>query len=240
VADRSVVLTRLAQAIATADPQLSLSAWLCSAGVRVLGAGGGAITVANAEPERLTLHATDTVAAQLEELEEVLGEGPSLDAYTSGSPVLADLSEQSCIRRWPVLTSTVLGDIGAVTVLAVPMRPDRETVGVFAIHDLPRMPIEELTGSAQLLADTIAIALVENAGPWNTTADDTWPTWARIHQAIGMVIAQLQVSPDDAEALLRAHAYASDTTLGDIAGHVVDRRLAFSHDAVGDIRNGDA
>jgi hypothetical protein len=155
--------------------------------------------------------------------------------------VLADLSEQSCIRRWPMFAGAVSrAGMGSVTVLAVPMRPDRETVGVFAVHDLLAAPIEELTGSAQFLADAIAVALVRDAGPWDTTADDTWPARARIHQAIGMVIAQLRVSPDDAEALLRAHAYAADTTLADIADHVVDRRLVFSRDADDDIRNGDA
>jgi hypothetical protein len=240
VTDRSAVLARLARAIATADPQLSLSARLCSGGVQVLGVGGGAITVANAESERLTLHATDTVAARLEELEEVLGEGPSLDAYSTGCPVLADLSDESCIQRWPVFSGAALRGIGSVTVLAVPMRPDRETVGVFSVHDLPTTPIEELTGSAQFLADAIAVALVRDAGPWDTTAEDTWPARARIHQAIGMVIAQLQVSPDDAEALLRAHAYALDTTLADAADQVVARRLVFRYDADDDIRNGDS
>jgi hypothetical protein len=235
------VLARLGRAVATADPQLSLSARLCVGAVRVLGAGGGALTVSTAEPERLTLHATDTVAAQLQKLEEVLGEGPSWDAYTSGSPVLADLSEQSCIRRWPVFTSAVRrGGIDLVSVLAVPMRPVRQPIGVFALHDLPRMPVEELTGSAQYLADAIAVALVDNAGPLDTTARDTWAAWARIHQAIGMVIAQLTFSSDDAAALLRAHAYASDTTLAEIAGQVVQRRLAFRQDAAGDIQNGNA
>jgi hypothetical protein len=43
-----------------------------------------------------------------------------------------------------------------------------------------------------------------------------------------MVIAQLRVGPDDALAILRAHAYAHDTTLAEIAEQVVDRRLDFS------------
>jgi len=188
----------------------------------------------------LTLHATDTVAARLEELEEVLREGPSLDAYTSGSPVLADLSDESSTQRWPVFTGAALRDIGSVTVLAVPMRPDRETVGGFAIHDLPATPVEELTGSAQFLADAIAIALVRDTGRWDMTAEDTWPARARVHQAIGMVITQLRVSPEDAEALLRAHAYALDTTLADAADHVVARELVFRYDADDDIRNGES
>jgi hypothetical protein len=238
--DRSVVLAGLSRALAAADPALSLSARLCKGGVQVLGAGGGSITVANAEPERVTLHATGPVAARLDELEEVLGEGPSLDAYNTGEPVLADLGDAASSRRWPVFTGAALRGIGTVTVLAVPMRPDRQTVGVFAVHDMPSGPVDELTGSAQFLADAIAVALVRNTGPWEDSGEGPWPARARVHQAIGMVVAQLRLRPDDAEALLRAHAYALDTTLADIADHVVMRRLVFRYDADDDIRNGDS
>jgi hypothetical protein len=238
--DRSVVLAGLARALATADPTLSLSARLCNGGVDVLDVGGGSITIANAEPERVTLHATDPVAARLEDLEEVLGEGPSLDAYATGAPVLADLGDAESSRRWPVFAGAALRGVGTVTVLAVPMRPDRQTVGVFAVHDLPNRPLDELTGSAQFLADAMAVALVRNTGPWEDGNEGPWPARARIHQAIGMVVAQLRLRPDDAEALLRAHAYSLDTTLADIADHVVTRRLVFSYDADDDIRNGDS
>jgi hypothetical protein len=46
-----------------------------------------------------------------------------------------------------------------------------------------------------------------------------------------MVVAQLGVGVDDALALLRAHAYAHERKLTDIAKDVVDRRLDFSHSA---------
>jgi hypothetical protein len=121
--------------------------------------------------------------------------------------VLAELSEESSTSRWPVFTGAASrAGMGSVTVLAVPMRPDRGSVGVFAIHGLPAAPTEELTGSARFLADAIALALVRDGDPWDAAAEDSWPARARIHRAIGMVIAQLHVSPHAAEALLRAHA----------------------------------
>ena len=43
-----------------------------------------------------------------------------------------------------------------------------------------------------------------------------------------MVIAQLGVAPDDAMALLRAHAFAQGATLSEVAALVVQRRLDFS------------
>jgi AmiR/NasT family two-component response regulator len=54
-----------------------------------------------------------------------------------------------------------------------------------------------------------------------------WSARAEVHQATGMVIAQLRMPADDALAILRAHAYANDTTLADIAHQVVTRQLDF-------------
>src|SRR5687767_5228781 len=47
----------------------------------ILGVDGAAITLANTRPERVTLCVTDDTAARLEDLQDVLGEGPSARAY---------------------------------------------------------------------------------------------------------------------------------------------------------------
>jgi hypothetical protein len=46
-----------------------------------------------------------------------------------------------------------------------------------------------------------------------------------------MVLVQLHMQADDALAILRAHAYAHDTTLADIAHQVVTRQLDFRGDS---------
>lgn len=51
---------------------------------------------------------------------------------------------------------------------------------------------------------------------------------AEVHQATGMVVAQMDMDAQDATALLRAHAYAQDRSLSDVAVEVLDQRLAFS------------
>jgi hypothetical protein len=42
-----------------------------------------------------------------------------------------------------------------------------------------------------------------------------------------MVVAQVGLNADDALAVLKAHAYAGETTLADIAEQVVDRTIHF-------------
>jgi hypothetical protein len=56
---------------------------------------------------------------------------------------------------------------------------------------------------------------------------------AEIDQATGMITVQLDTGIDDAFARLRAHAYAQDRSLSDVALDVVTRRLRFSPDPSG-------
>ena len=51
-----------------------------------------------------------------------------------------------------------------------------------------------------------------------------------VHQATGMVLAQLDVTADDAILLLRAHAFSSGRSVREIANEVVERRLEFESD----------
>jgi ANTAR domain-containing protein len=53
---------------------------------------------------------------------------------------------------------------------------------------------------------------------------------AEIHQATGMVLAQLGGSATDALARMRAYAFAQERSLSDVAHDVVCRRLRFTQD----------
>ncbi|MGB9012243.1 MAG: ANTAR domain-containing protein, partial [Aeromicrobium sp.] len=50
---------------------------------------------------------------------------------------------------------------------------------------------------------------------------------AVVHQATGMVVAQVGVHQDDAVALLRAQAFFQNTTLEDVATQVIQRSINF-------------
>ena len=50
----------------------------------------------------------------------------------------------------------------------------------------------------------------------------------QVHQATGMVTVQAGASIADALAILRAHAFSTETTLAQVAREVVERRLRFA------------
>jgi hypothetical protein len=83
-------------------------------------------------------------------------------------------------------------------------------------------------GVAQFLADALGAALLRDPGSQAELAPGPWSSRAQIHQATGMVVAQLKINSEDALVLLRAHAYAHDTSLDAIAAEVVGRQLDFS------------
>ncbi len=187
---------------------------------------------------RDTVHATDRVAGELEEWQLTFGEGPCLDAFTGGGPVLVvDLRAPESAARWPVFAPAAL-DSGARAVFALPLQVGAIRVGVL---DLYRTRAGGL--SPHELADALAFAdaagmllLDAGAGTQPDTADLAWqrddPTahQAQVHQATGMILVQLGISAEAAFARLRAYAYAHDRRLGDLARDVVERRLRFPPD----------
>ena len=221
---RASVLAALAVTTARAPADLPLPERLCRACVEVLGADGGAITLASTLPERLTLDSSNGTSARIEDLQDVLGEGPGQDAYRQGTAVVAHVDGVSG-GPFPMFTE-LAGDIaGPVTVWAIPMHPGGATIGVLTLYRTSGDLLYSLE-DAQFLADAVGAALLDDSTPEGGRFAK-WSDRARVHQAVGMTVAQLAINPDDALAILRAHAFAEATTLDAIAADVVERRLDF-------------
>ncbi len=197
----------------------------------ILGADGGAITLANTRPERMTLCVTDDVAARLEDLQDVLGEGPGAQAYLEDEIVVLHLGDDR-VRLWPRFTEAARDMLGELSLHAVPIRPGRNVLGVLSVYGRTRRPLTRDEQTTQLLVNAVGVALIDDAEEManqdNPLADGPWSARDQIHQATGMVIAQLGVGPEDAVAMLRAHAYAHELTLAEISEQVLTRRLDFS------------
>ena len=85
--------------------------------------------------------------------------------------------------------------------------------------------LREMLGFADLL---LAVLLSERAGLATLPLADDFPlVRSVVHQATGMIAAQLDIAMDDAFARMRARAFADDRRLADVAEDVVARKLQF-------------
>ena len=232
--ERSGILADLARVIATHDTEKPLMARLCQASVDLLQVDGGALTLAYTEPQRVTLCVTDSTAEELEDLQDVLGEGPGPDAYETGRPVVAEVGGYD-VELWPMFAEPARRTIGCGSIYAFPIHPGNAVLGVLTFYQRITRPLGRTMTISQFLADAIGAAILREPDVNSDLAEQSWSSRARVHQATGMVVAQLGIGVDDALALLRAHAYAHDKHLVEIAEDVVERRLDFS---VTDTSNG--
>ena len=141
--------------------------------------------------------------------------------------VRAALGERAA-RRWPAFAAAAQAEVGAAAISAIPIQPGIDVLGVLTLYQLPARPLAKEPTVAQFVADTLGAALLRDGGLQEDLGNGPWSAQAQVHQAAGMVIAQLGVSPEDALALLKAHAYADGSSMAVVARSVVERRLDFS------------
>lgn len=229
MADRAALLARLVVAVADAPESQSLTWRLCEASRRILGADGASISMDAESTDRVTLCATDEVAGLLEGLHDVLGEGPATQAYRTGRPVVVTLAAPG--EEWSVFAEAAGRRTPVVTVFAIPMRAGAAVLGVLTLYRSTPGDLDEPVEEIGFLADALAAALLHDHA---TTSDlgtgGSWSNRAEIHQATGMVVAQLGLGVRDALAILRAHAFALELPLADVAHAVVTRRIDFSRE----------
>jgi len=223
------VLTRLARTVAASPADLPLPLRMCQACVSILGVDGGSLTIAYEGAERVTLCSTNRWAADLEDLQEVIREGPSYAAYDERT-IMTLLVGGRDDERWPLFCDGVLGTFGGGFIYAVPIMPGPQTMGVATFHQNRRTALLVDDATGQLLINAVGVALARDPDLLDDerlAKANSWNSRARVNQAVGMVMAQLRLSPDDALALLRAHAYAHGRALGEIGDQIIDRRLDF-------------
>jgi GAF domain-containing protein/ANTAR domain-containing protein len=221
-------LARVARLVAAHGPDV---ARLCDACVDSLpGIVGAGLAVMTSLPAQQMRYASDQVSARIEELQLMLGEGPCVEAFRRGRPVLAaDLDDHGWVRRWPMFTPAAI-DAGARALFALPLQVGAVCIGVI---DLYRSVAGALTGDdlgeALAFADAATELLLAEQLPGGEVAGSgrIFSHRAVVHQATGMVSAQLEVSVADAFLRLRAHAYVAERGLDEVARDVVVRRLRF-------------
>ncbi|WP_229054683.1 GAF and ANTAR domain-containing protein [Aeromicrobium sp. Leaf350] len=225
------LLAQLAVTLVNLRDTTSLPLRLCQAARTLLDAEGTAMTLSTLDGIRLVVAATDDLASALEDVQDLTGEGPSFAALDSGVLEVAHLGRGSdADEPWPLMRarSSRLGFMGAL--LAIPLKLDDQVMGVLSARrsDGPTSTVEQV---GSFLGTALTAALLQDAelGLDPLAHPSSWPAQAEIHQATGMVVAQVGVLPEDAMSLLRGHAFAQDTTLADVAGQVIAQQISFRH-----------
>jgi hypothetical protein len=229
VTDRATLLSMLAQAVGRRPADYPLTWRVCHAALDVFSVDGASITMDNSNAYRVTLCATDKRSDLLENLQDVLGEGPCWDAFDLGRPVQTGVDRAAALR-WPQFIPAAEQIVGAAGVLwSIPMRSDREVIGAISMYRLSMGTLAEPIDTAQFVADAMATTLLRDPAAVAEAADaGAWSSRAVVHQATGMLVSQLGVRVDDALAVLRSHAFVTSAQLADVAKAVIERRLDLS------------
>jgi hypothetical protein len=215
------------------DPSVlaSVGPRLAAPFLTLLPVAGVAISVFDQERRASVLHTSDMTAARLEEVQFDVGEGPMFDCYRTARAVL--VPDLAVADEWPAFLSYT-DDIAAASLFVFPITLGAAAIGAVLCYTSATISFDDdsvRVGSA--LARAIAgpafryaITLADNETP---DGGDPIEVRREVHQATGMILLQLGVSPTDAFARMRAHAFTSGRSLREIAHDVVTRELDFTN-----------
>jgi hypothetical protein len=205
---------------------------LCELFVKEVPVSGASITVFGNSGAQSTICTSDEIAARLDELQFDLGEGPRWEAARTGSASISDDLSGDAHPEWPVFGAAA-SQLGVGALFSFPIRIGTRLLG---IADLYRRSPGPLGNEAHLRALSISHRIAGSAARHGSASADSpaavetrdAPALRReVHQATGMILMQLEVGVAEAFDLLRAHAFAHDSTVEDVARDVVARRLDF-------------
>jgi len=192
--------------------------------VEVLDIAAAGIMLAAPEGD-LRLMTASSEAMRIVELFELQAhEGPCLDCYLSGRPVVNQ--NLAAGERWPRFGSFALA-AGYRAADAIPMRLRTQTIGALNLFrtETGSLSDEDLT-VAQALADVATITIlqhrkIEDADVLNAQLSQALNSRIVIEQAKGMLAEARRLDVSDAFALLRNHARNHNVRLADLATDVV-------------------
>lgn len=147
-----------------------------------------------------------------------------------------DLTEGSHVRwLWFGPAAARVG-VGALFVL--PLCVGETRLGALSVYrstcgDLTAEEFDDFAALADAATDILlggsAGGADRAAGAW--TVGEGTGFQPEIHQAVGVIMGDLQVDADSALARLRAHAYAGDRSISEVAHEIVAHRLRLEPDA---------
>jgi len=204
---------------------------LCDVSMSVTATSGAGIMLRSGNASLGSVGMTDAVSALIEELQFMLSEGPCIDAYTLEVPI-AEPDLTNPIRHWPGFTPSAF-EAGVRAVFSFPLQVSAVCVGALDLYRDHNGPLsDDQHADALVLAEVVTqsvLAMQAHALPGTLSSELTHVTEGRsvVHQAAGMASVQLGVNVDDALVWLKAHAFANNLRVGELARDVVARRVRF-------------
>jgi anti-sigma regulatory factor (Ser/Thr protein kinase) len=220
-----------------ADP-ITRAQRLCEVCTQATGVSGVSLGIA-ADGQRSTVIATDEVSDRLEELQTTVAEGPSIEAFRNGWPVLVPNLADRDEERWPWFRSEAV-EAGARAMFALPLRVAAIRLGALTLYrstagDLNAGQLKD----AKTLAEAGSILLSLDQPGENTASAFMWVVGdrsrfrAEVYQAVGRTMVHLEVDARDAFARICAYAYAGGRPIGEVADDIMDKRLRLDRDEPG-------
>lgn len=206
---------------------------LCQISVEVSGTSGAGIMLLSENLPRGSLCTTDGISQLIDGLQYTLGEGPSVDAHSSGKVVVEPQLTSPAAYRWPAFTPPVT-EAGVRALFGFPVRIGAVRLGALHLYrDTSGALGDDQYGDLVFMADIVArtiLSMQANSGGGHVARElrDGANFHFIVHQAAGMIAVQLAISVTEAMIRLRARAFRSERSIDDVAGDVVHRRLRFS------------
>ncbi|MGE0727330.1 MAG: ANTAR domain-containing protein [Acidimicrobiia bacterium] len=202
---------------------------LCASATGVTGAG---LMLMSGDVSLGSVAATDAVSALIEDQQFALGEGPCIDAYRLDRPVLEPDLANPRVPRWVAFTPAVLA-AGAGAVFGFPLQVGAARLGALNLYNdragelQPQQHADALIMAAIAAESLLLMQAGAKSGELAAELETGANLHAVVHQATGMVSAQLGIYTTQALIRLRGHAFGHGRPLVDIASDIVERRLRF-------------
>ena len=213
------------------SPELETSR-LCSVCAEITGMTGAGIMLISGDVPRGSVCTTNEVSAVIEQLQFDLGEGPCVDAYCHDRPVLEPDLAAPATPRWLAFTAPAV-EAGVRAIFGFPIQVGAVRLGALNLYrDQPGSLTDDQHADALVMADIAAqtmLGMQAKAPPGQLAAEleAAGDFQYIVHQASGMVAAQLDVSVGQALIRMRAYAFGNDRPLTEVAGEVVARAFRF-------------
>jgi hypothetical protein len=222
---------RFLAAVSRLETEREAPAHLCQACVESLPVQRAAIAVHVERAGLEVLCASDRVAEQVEWAQITLGDGPGVDAIATGGPMMVtDLADPGGL--WPTFAAEAVKS-GVRALYALPLEVGAIRVGVLDLYRNNPGALKPKDFADALAVADLVTAILLTVGRTGRIPASLGPWWDQplstreVHQATGMIVAQLGVTAHDAYVRMQGFAYARGQMLSEVAHAVVTRRLRF-------------